>query len=97
MRKFILFFLFLVASSICISSCKGEDKKGVDSSSQENAMQSKGQSAVVDNVSAANALQVAKSLADFSTLVVAIEAAGVEDAVVNVGPLTIFAPVKCCF
>ena len=97
MRKFILFFLFLVASSICISSCKGEDKKGVDSSSQENAMQSKGQSGVVDNVSDANALQVAKSLDDFKTLVLAIEAAGVEDALVNTGPLTVFAPVNGAF
>ena len=34
---------------------------------------------------------------DFSTLVAAIEAAGVEDAVVNVGPLTIFAPVNAAF
>jgi len=45
----------------------------------------------------ANALQVAKSLPDFTTLVAAIEAAGVEDAVVNAGPLTIFAPVNTAF
>ncbi|MDH5719030.1 MAG: fasciclin domain-containing protein [Spirochaetia bacterium] len=57
----------------------------------------KGQSAVKDDVSAANALQVAKSIPDFSTLVAAIEAAGVQDAVVNVGPLTIFAPLNSAF
>lgn len=45
----------------------------------------------------ANALQVAKSIADFSTLVAAIEAAGVQDAVVNTGPLTIFAPLNSAF
>lgn len=45
----------------------------------------------------ANALQVAKSLDDFKTLVAAIEAAGVEDAVVNAGPLTIFAPKNSAF
>ena len=45
----------------------------------------------------ANALQVAKSLPDFTTLVAAIEAAGVQDAVVNAGPLTIFAPVNTAF
>lgn len=44
-----------------------------------------------------NALQVAKSLEDFSTLVAAIEAAGVQDAVVNAGPLTIFAPLNSAF
>lgn len=57
----------------------------------------KGQAAVQDGVSAANALQVAKSLPDFSTLVAAIQAAGVEDAVVNAGPLTIFAPANSAF
>jgi len=58
---------------------------------------SKGQASVVDDVSAANALQVAKSLDDFKTLVVAIEAAGVQDALVNAGPLTVFAPVNGAF
>ena len=56
-----------------------------------------GQSAVVDDGSAANALQVAQSLDDFTTLVAAIEAAGVQDALVNVGPLTVFAPVNAAF
>jgi len=59
--------------------------------------ENKGQASVVDDVSAANALQVAKSLDDFKTLVVAIEAAGVQDAVVNAGPLTVFAPVNAAF
>lgn len=59
--------------------------------------QHKGQSAVQDSESGANALQVAKSLDDFKTLVAAIEAAGVQDAVVNVGPLTVFAPVNDAF
>ncbi len=44
-----------------------------------------------------NALQLAKSMDDFSTLVAAIEAAGVQDAVVNAGPLTIFAPLNTAF
>jgi len=44
-----------------------------------------------------NALQVAKSIDDFSTLVVAIEKAGVQNAVVNTGPLTIFAPLNSAF
>lgn len=56
-----------------------------------------GQASVKDDVSDANALQVAESLDDFKTLVTAIKAAGVEDAVVNVGPLTIFAPVNSAF
>ncbi len=61
------------------------------------AVEHKGQAAVQDDISAANALQVAQSLEDFSTLVAAIEAAGVEDAVVNAGPLTILAPLNTAF
>lgn len=56
-----------------------------------------GQSAVSDEVSDPNILQVAMSLDDFSTLVVAVKAAGVEDALVNAGPLTVFAPVNAAF
>lgn len=56
-----------------------------------------GQAGVKDSESDANALQVARSIEDFSTLVAAIEAAGVEDAVVNAGPLTIFAPLNTAF
>ena len=63
------------------------------STTQKNA----GQASVKDDVSDANALQVAESLDDFKTLVVAIKAAGVQDAVVNNGPLTIFAPVNSAF
>jgi len=88
----------MVISLFVIFSCKNN----ADTSQAEQASVStnpvhKGQAAVSDGVSAANALQVAKSLDDFTTLVVAIEAAGVEDAVVNVGPLTIFAPVNSAF
>ncbi len=45
----------------------------------------------------ANVLQVAMSLPDFTTLVVAVKAAGVQDALVNAGPLTVFAPVNTAF
>lgn len=87
----VLFFLFFI-------SCKQEEK--VNDQIQDPAaaeQQNKGQASVIDEDSAANALQVAKSLDDFKTLVVAIEAAGVQDAVVNAGPLTVFAPVNGAF
>ncbi|HIP32314.1 MAG TPA: fasciclin domain-containing protein [Crocinitomicaceae bacterium] len=44
-----------------------------------------------------NALQLAMSMDDFSTLVVAVKAAGVQDALVNAGPLTVFAPLNTAF
>lgn len=93
--NFVLPFLTLVLILMC--SCKGGESNQTNAAVVENPAAGKGQSAVVDDVSAANALQVAKSLDDFKTLVAAIEAAGVEDAVVNAGPLTIFAPVNAAF
>ena len=98
MKKFNLTTLVLAVLGIFIISCgQSEKKQAVENSATENTSQGLGQSAVSDDVSSANALQVAKSLDDFKTLVAAIEAAGVEDAVVNVGPLTIFAPVNAAF
>jgi uncharacterized surface protein with fasciclin (FAS1) repeats len=98
MKKINLTFSLLAVLAFIITSCSGVEKKqSVEETKAVVASENKGQSAVVDEVSSANALQVAKSLDDFKTLVVAIEAAGVEDAVVNVGPLTIFAPVNAAF
>jgi len=79
-------------------SCKNDTSTNQETAQNSTpAVEHKGQASVSDNVSDANALQVAKSLDDFKTLVVAIEAAGVQDALVNTGPLTIFAPVNGAF
>lgn len=100
MKTKILFSILLL---VAIISCKKETQNNstttstTTETSTSETKENKGQAAVVDDVSAANALQVAKSLPDFSTLVTAIEAAGVENAVVNVGPLTIFAPTNEAF
>ena len=85
-----------------IVSCKN-DKQEVKSETKtevkaKSSSEHKGQASVkAGKDEQANALQVAKSLPDFTTLVAAIEAAGVQDAVVNAGPLTIFAPVNSAF
>ncbi len=92
--------IVIMMSMLLFIACK----KGQQANEQTNTTsepttvtENQGQASVVDDVSAANALQVAKSLPDFSTLVTAIEAAGVENALVNVGPLTIFAPTNEAF
>lgn len=96
MRKLSLLLFFV--SAIFLTSCKTEAKKDATTENEtKTEVNKKGQSAVVDKVSDPNALQVAQSLDDFKTLVVAIEAAGVEDALVNAGPLTVFAPVNGAF
>lgn len=104
MKNSRLTFLSLSLLAIFFVSCNGGIKEqsteapvNDETKTESSSIENKGQASVVDNVSDANALQVAKSLDDFSTLVVAIETAGIEDAVVNTGPLTIFAPVNAAF
>lgn len=94
--KHLTYLVLLLALTF---SCKNENKgdNSMNTTDQSAVQEHKGQAAFQDDESDVNALQVAKSLEDFSTLVVAIEAAGVEDAVVNAGPLTIFAPVNEAF
>jgi len=94
-----LFFSLLVLAAFLVVSCDETGKK--ERAPEANATETteeKGQSGIeaVEGEDP-NALQVAKSLPDFSTLVAAIEAAGVENSVVNVGPLTIFAPLNSAF
>lgn len=91
--------LILFLAALSLIACKNE-KQDAKTESAPNQQEVKNQGQA--NVAAGegedlNALQLAKSLDDFSTLVVAIETAGVQNAVVNVGPLTIFAPMNTAF
>lgn len=95
MKSSYLFFPILL--SLALLSCKAGNSGDLASDSMSGIEHMGGQASVVDEVSDPNALQLAKSIDDFTTLVAAIEAAGVEDAVVNVGPLTVFAPVNGAF
>jgi uncharacterized surface protein with fasciclin (FAS1) repeats len=56
-----------------------------------------GQSAVSDNVSTPNIVQIAVGSKDHSTLVTAVKAAELVDALSNAGPFTVFAPVNAAF
>lgn len=56
-----------------------------------------GQSAVQDDVSAKNVVQIAIGSKDHSTLVTAVKAAELVDALSNAGPFTVFAPTNAAF
>ena len=57
----------------------------------------KGQSAVKDDVSQKNILQIAAASPDHTTLAAAVTAASLEDVLSNAGPLTVFAPNNAAF
>ncbi|MDX5418061.1 MAG: fasciclin domain-containing protein [Hymenobacteraceae bacterium] len=56
-----------------------------------------GQSAVADDQSQQNIVQVASGSKDHTTLVAAVKAAGLVDALTNAGPFTVFAPTNEAF
>ncbi len=96
--------IFLSASIIfALTSCGGnneatETSTNATESTASEVNKSHGQSGVeAVEGEEKNALQVAVSMDDFKTLVAAVQAAGVEDALVNAGPLTVFAPVNSAF
>lgn len=61
------------------------------------AAQTVGQSAVQDDVSQKNVVQVAVGSKDHTTLVAAVKAASLVDALSNAGPFTVFAPTDAAF
>lgn len=59
--------------------------------------QAAGQSAVADDQSQQNVVQIAAGSKDHSTLVAAVKAGGLVDALSNAGPFTVFAPTNAAF
>ncbi|RPD98720.1 fasciclin domain-containing protein [Aureibaculum marinum] len=100
MKPATLIPILVFAIVISCTNKNHTDNKTKGNTIEQNSKQeaeNQGQASITDDISDSNALQVAKSLPDFTTLVTAIETAGVENSVVNVGPLTIFAPTNSAF
>ncbi len=94
-----LFPLLFLCVIFLLGSCAQPADSGTDSSSPATTPSNevKGQSLVQDDASAKNVLQVAIGSKDHTTLVAAVQAAGLEDVLVNAGPLTVFAPTNAAF
>lgn len=87
------FVFFLVVALMCCAC----NESTTTTESTTTGPPVKGQAAVQDNESANNVLQIAINSKDHSTLVAAVQAAGLEDVLVNAGPLTVFAPTNSAF
>lgn len=78
------------------ASCASESAEApTDAASTEQT--SVGQSGVKDETSSPNIVQVAVGSKDHSTLVAAVKAASLVDALSNAGPFTVFAPTNAAF
>lgn len=100
MNKFSSYFVLLIILSLASLGCQNINSSNANSSNSSASFdqnQLKGQSAVVDEDSAPNILQVAIGSKDHSTLVAGVKAAGLQDVLTNAGPLTVFAPTNAAF
>lgn len=88
-------FIPIIAIALIISCSSPNDKATTDASTPD--AERTGQAFVTDDEGRPNCLQIAIGSEDHSTLVAAVQAAQVENALVNVGPLTVFAPTNAAF
>jgi uncharacterized surface protein with fasciclin (FAS1) repeats len=87
----------IIAGTIMTACNSTEEQNSVSSNGENTQEQSVGQSGVQDDVSNPNIVQVAVGSKDHTTLVTAVKAAGLVDALSNAGPFTVFAPTNAAF
>ncbi len=87
---------FCLLLSLFLFFACGQQQTG-DTPSTTTDLTGPGQSAVKDDLSNPNVVQVAVASPDHSTLVTAVSTAGLVDVLSNVGPFTVFAPVNAAF
>jgi uncharacterized surface protein with fasciclin (FAS1) repeats len=90
---FVFVFVFLIAS--CNSGNKNETD--TNKTTTEKNDKTKGQAFIKDDGSTPNVLQIAIGSPDHTTLVAAVQAADLENVLVNAGPLMVFAPTNDAF
>lgn len=94
MRK-ILLATSMIGVCVLLSCNSGTEQSAGTQTSEES--QAVGQSGVQDDMSQKNVVQVAIGSKDHTTLVAAIQAAKLVDALSNAGPFTVFAPTNAAF
>ena len=97
-----LLTMVIVAFGLTIGmwSCQSgstEQNQTSTAASTEQPAQGGGQASVVEENSEPNVVRVAVNSPDHTTLVAALKAAGLVDAMANVGPFTVFAPTNAAF
>lgn len=95
MQKLLLVQIYcLLYLLMSCNSPQTEDKVSTQTTPTTTAI---GQSGVKDDVSNPNVVQIAVGSPDHTTLVTALKAAGLVDAMSNAGPFTVFAPTNAAF
>lgn len=90
----------ILALAICVAALAGcNETTGNESKTSETTTSTApvGQSDVKDDMSQKNVVQIAIGSADHTTLVTAVQAADLVNALSNAGPFTVFAPTNAAF
>jgi uncharacterized surface protein with fasciclin (FAS1) repeats len=85
---------------ILFVGCKNETKTEASTTSStatQKEVKKQGQAFIEDDGSTPNVLQIAIGSPDHTTLVAAVQAAELENVLVNAGPLMVFAPTNAAF
>ncbi len=80
-----------------VVACNSGETQNTGSTESSSASPAIGQSGVQDDQSAKNVVQVAIGSKDHTTLVAAVKAGELVDALSNAGPFTVFAPTNAAF
>lgn len=93
------FKTLVLIGTLGFGSCGGNQEAGGEApvAAETTQAQAVGQSGVSDDVSNPNVVQIAVGSKDHSTLVAAVKAANLVDALSNAGPFTVFAPTNAAF
>lgn len=97
------FKYLLIAGTIGLFSCSSQTEAKTENGTEATETGASteaptvGQSGVVDATSAPNIVQTAVGSKDHTTLVAAVKAAELVDALSNAGPFTVFAPTNAAF
>jgi len=97
--KLISLFVIVTFSIFLFSSCDSRETNAQNSNAATTTAAAKdgGQSTVQDDISEKNVVQIAEGSKDHSTLVKAVVAGELVDALSNAGPFTVFAPTNEAF
>ncbi len=95
-----VFLAAMVVTGALLASCNSSEKQMGTTATAEEPTTSEtvaGQSAVQDDESQKNVVQVAATSPDHTTLVKAVKTAELVDVLSNAGPFTVFAPTNAAF
>lgn len=90
------FFMLLLLYS-CKNDAKTETSTATTANTETIETQKTGQAFIKDDGSTPTVLHIAIGSPDHTTLVAAVQAAELENVLVNAGPLTVFAPTNAAF